>query len=142
MKQAQKGDNVQVHYTGKLNDGSVFDSSQGREHLAFTVGAGQMIPGFDKAVVGMTTGDKQTITIPSAEAYGERREDLVVAIPAENIPEDMNPQVGDRFAINQPDGQQIPVVVTALDAEKITLDANHDLAGKDLIFDIEMVEIS
>ena len=142
MKQAQKGDNVQVHYTGKLNDGSVFDSSQGREPLAFTVGAGQMIPGFDKAVVGMTIGDKQTITIPSAEAYGERREDLVVAIPAENIPEDMNPQVGDRFAINQPDGQQIPVVVTALDAEKITLDANHDLAGKDLIFDIEMVEIS
>ena len=142
MKQAQKGDNVQVHYTGKLNDGSVFDSSQGREPLAFTVGAGQMIPGFDKAVVGMTIGDKQTITIPSVEAYGERREDLVVSIPAENIPEDMNPQVGDRFAINQPDGQQIPVVVTALDAEKITLDANHDLAGKDLIFDIEMVEIS
>jgi FKBP-type peptidyl-prolyl cis-trans isomerase 2 len=142
MKQAQKGDNVQVHYTGKLNDGSVFDSSQGREPLAFTVGAGQMIPGFDRAVVGMTIGDKQTITIPSVEAYGERREDLVVSIPAENIPEDMNPQVGDRFAINQPDGQQIPVVVTALDAEKITLDANHDLAGKDLIFDIEMVEIS
>jgi len=142
MKQAQKGDNVQVHYTGKLNDGSVFDSSQGREPLAFTVGAGQMIPGFDRAVVGMTIGDKQTITIPSVEAYGERREDLVVSIPAENIPEDMNPQVGDRFAINQPDGQQIPVVVTALDDEKITLDANHDLAGKDLIFDIEMVEIS
>jgi len=142
MKQAQKGDNVQVHYTGKLNDGSVFDSSQGREPLAFTVGAGQMIPGFDKAVVGMTTGDKQTITIPSAEAYGERREDLVIAIPTENIPADINPQVGDRFAINQPDGQQIPVVVSALDSETITLDANHDLAGKDLIFDIEMVEIS
>lgn len=141
MQEAKKGDNVQVHYTGKLNDGSIFDSSTGREPLAFTVGAGQMIPGFDKAVHGMKVGDKQTVTIPFMEAYGERREEMVIHVPAEQVPADMKPQVGDRLAVNQPDGQQIPVMVTSVTDEHVTLDANHELAGKDLIFDIELVQI-
>lgn len=141
MQEAKKGDNVQVHYTGKLNDGSIFDSSTGREPLAFTVGAGQMIPGFDKAVHGMKVGDKQTVTIPFMEAYGDRREEMVIHVPIEQVPPDMKPTVGDRLAVNQPDGQQIPVTVTSVTDEHVTLDANHDLAGKDLIFDIELVQI-
>lgn len=142
MSQVKKGDNVQVHYTGRLNDGTVFDSSQGREPLAFTVGAGQMIQGFDKAVVGMSVGDNLTVTIPSAEAYGEYRSDLVIVVPSEQFPEGANPQVGDRFAINQENGYQIPVIVTEVNSNGVTLDANHELAGKELIFDIQMVSIS
>jgi peptidylprolyl isomerase len=142
MQEAKKGDNVQVHYTGRLTDGSVFDSSEGREPLGFTVGAGQMIPGFDRAVEGMKIGDKQTITIPFLEAYGERRDDLVIDVPAAGIPEGLNPQIGDRLAVSGPQGQQIPVTVTSISDEGVTLDANHDLAGKDLIFDIEMVSIN
>lgn len=141
MQVVKKGDNVQVHYTGRLTDGTVFDSSQGREPLEFIVGAGQMIPGFDRAVEGMQIGDKQTITIPFMEAYGERRNDLVIEVPAAGIPERLNPQVGDRLAVCWPHGQQIPVTVTAVTKAGVTLDANHDLAGKDLIFDIEMVSI-
>ena len=141
MQEAKQGDNVQVHYTGKLNDGSVFDSSAGREPLAFTVGAGQMIQGFDKAVNGMKVGDKQTVTIPFMEAYGEHRSDLVIQVPAEHVPEGMEPKVGDRLAVNQADGQQVPVTVTEVSDKGVTLDANHDLAGKDLIFDIELVQI-
>lgn len=141
MSQVKEGDQVKVHYTGKLTDGTVFDSSENREPLAFTVGAGQMIPGFDKAIPGMAVGDTKTIEVVSAEAYGDRRDDLIVTVPSDKLPEDMNPTVGDKLQINQEDGRAIPVTVTEVKDDSIILDANHDLAGKDLVFDVELVEI-
>ena len=131
-----------MHYTGRLHDGSVFDSSAGREPLGFEVGAGQMIQGFDKAVVGMAIGDKKTVEIPAAEAYGEANPQLIIDVPRTNLPPDLNPQVGEQLAMSQPNGQQVPVKVKEVHDDKIVIDANHDLAGKDLIFDIEMVSIN
>ncbi|MDH5598908.1 MAG: peptidylprolyl isomerase [Cyclobacteriaceae bacterium] len=141
MTKAKKGDRVRVHYTGKLTTGETFDSSIGREPLEFELGAGMMIKGFDSAVDGMTLGEKVTSTIPSAEAYGEAREDLIFTFPKSNLPEDMEIQVGMQLAMNAEDNQQIPVRVTEISEDTITLDANHDLAGKDLVFEIELVEI-
>ena len=141
MSQAKKGDNVKVHYKGTLNDGSIFDSSEGREPLAFEVGAGMMIPGFDKAVDGMKVGEKVTANIPAKEAYGESREDMIMEVPAAQIPVDLNPEVGQQLAIEQPNGQSVPVVVKEISEDKIVIDGNHPLAGKDLTFDIELVEI-
>lgn len=139
--QAKKGDEVQVHYTGKLEDGSVFDSSAKREPLGFTVGAGQMIQGFDAAVDGMAVGDKKTVTIPAAEAYGEKREDMLIDVPIDQVPADIKPEIGMQLTLQGGNGQPMPVIVTNVDEQKITLDANHQLAGKDLIFDIELVKI-
>ncbi|WP_268036945.1 FKBP-type peptidyl-prolyl cis-trans isomerase [Algoriphagus sp. PAP.12] len=139
--QAKKGDNVQVHYTGKLEDGSVFDSSVQREPLGFTVGGGQMIQGFDAAVNGMAVGDKKTVTIPAAEAYGERRDDMLIDVPKTQVPADIKPEIGMQLTLQGGNGQPMPVIVIHVDDEKITLDANHQLAGKDLIFDIELVKI-
>ncbi|SHO62947.1 FKBP-type peptidyl-prolyl cis-trans isomerase [Algoriphagus zhangzhouensis] len=139
--QAKKGDNVQVHYTGKLEDGSVFDSSVQREPLGFTVGGGQMIQGFDAAVNGMAVGDKKTVTIPAAEAYGERRDDMLIDVPRTQVPADIKPEIGMQLTLQGGNGQPMPVIVIHVDDEKITLDANHQLAGKDLIFDIELVKI-
>lgn len=139
---AKAGDQVKVHYTGRLKDGSVFDSSQGREPLAFQVGAGMMIKGFDAAVNGMEVGDKVTAEIPCTEAYGESREDLIFNIPKENLPADLKPEVGQQLAMAQPNGQQVPVKVKEVLEAEVIIDANHDLAGKDLIFDIELVEIA
>ncbi|MFC3417628.1 FKBP-type peptidyl-prolyl cis-trans isomerase [Algoriphagus hitonicola] len=141
MMQAKKGDNVQVHYTGKLEDGSVFDSSIQREPLGFTLGGGQMIQGFDTAVHGMAVGDKKTVTIPAAEAYGERRDDMMIDVPLTQVPENIKPEIGMQLTLQGGNGQPMPVTVTNMDEEKITLDANHQLAGKDLIFDIELVKI-
>ena len=141
MSQAKKGDTVKVHYTGKLQDGSVFDSSANREPLQFTLGGGNMIPGFEQAVLGMDVGDKKTAEIPSTQAYGEKREDMIISVPKENVPGDISPEVGQQLAIQQQGGQQVPVTVTEVTDEKVVLDANHPLAGKDLIFDIELVEI-
>ena len=140
--QAKKGDNVQVHYTGKLEDGSVFDSSVQREPLGFTVGGGQMIQGFDAAVDGMAVGDKKTVTIPAAQAYGERRDDMMIDVPIEQVPADIKPEVGMQLTLQGGNGQPMPVTVTDIDEKKITLDANHQLAGKDLIFDIELVKVN
>lgn len=140
--QAKKGDAVQVHYTGKLEDGSVFDSSVSREPLGFTVGDGNMIKGFDAAVHGMAVGDKKSVTIPSAEAYGERRDDMLIDVPIEQVPADIKPEVGLQLTLQGGNGQPMPVTVTHIDEQKITLDANHQLAGKDLIFDIELVKIN
>ncbi len=139
--QAKKGDAVEVHYTGKLEDGSVFDTSVSRAPLGFTLGDGNMIKGFDSAVYGMEIGDKKTVTIPAAEAYGERREDMMIDVPVAQVPADINPEVGMTLQLQGANGQPMPVVVTQVDEEKITLDANHQLAGKDLIFDIELVKI-
>lgn len=139
--QAKKGDAVQVHYTGKLEDGSVFDSSANREPLGFTLGAGQMIQGFDAAVDGMAVGDKKTVTIPADEAYGQKREDMMIEVPIEQVPADIKPEVGMQLTLQGGNGQPMPVMVTHVDEKKIVLDANHQLAGKDLIFEIELMKI-
>ena len=142
MEVAKKGNRVKVHYTGKLQDGTVFDSSIEREPLEFVVGDGNMIKGFDKAVEGMQKGATVTTNIPAAEAYGERRPDMLVEVPIEQVPENISPQVGQQLSVQQANGQTMPVVVTAVTEEKITLDANHPLAGKDLTFEINLVEIN
>lgn len=142
MPKAKAGDNVKVHYTGKLTDGTVFDSSEGRDPLEFEIGAGMMIKGFDAAVEGMEVGDKVTKEIVAEEAYGEARQDLVFDVPKSNLPEDLKPEVGQQLAMTQPNGQQVPVTVAKVEDEKVIIDANHQLAGKDLVFDIELVEIA
>lgn len=141
MAQAKQGDEVKVHYTGKLEDGTVFDTSQDREPLSFTVGDGQVIQGFDEAIVGMTPGDQKTAKIPPEEGYGARREDLVVAIEKERISNDVEPEIGQQLQLRLQDGRQVPVVVREVGEETVTIDANHPLAGKDLIFDIELVDV-
>lgn len=142
MKQVKEGDVVKVHYTGKLANGEKFDSSEGREPLEFTVGAGQMIKGFDAAMPGMNVGDKKTITIPPADGYGERSEDAVIEFPKENIPEDMKLEPGMSLTLSNQEGQPVPVIVKEIKDDIVILDANHFLAGEDLIFDIELVEIA
>lgn len=142
MSKVKDGDTVKVHYTGTLKDGSIFDSSEDKEPLEFTLGEGQLIPGFEKAVEGMSKGDSTKVEIPADEAYGEPREDLVISVPKNQLPDDVEPQVGMQLQVNQPDGQSIPVRVTEIEDEEIKLDANHPLAGKDLVFEIELVEVS
>ncbi|HEY0355364.1 MAG TPA: peptidylprolyl isomerase [Flavisolibacter sp.] len=141
MQQAQNGDKVKVHYHGKLRTGETFDSSQGREPLEFTVGSGQVIKGFDDGVRGMTPGDKKTVEIPVGEAYGEKESERIVEFPKSQFPPEMNPEVGMQLVMSDGSGQQIPVLVTEVKEESVMLDANHPLAGQDLIFDIELVEI-
>jgi peptidylprolyl isomerase len=138
---AGPGSKVKVEYTGKLTDGNVFDSSVGRQPLAFTVGAEQMIRGFDKAVKGMKVGECKTVTIPAEEAYGPRREDMVITAKRDQLPPSMDPKIGDRLGMGQPNGVTLPVTVTAVTATTFTVDANHFLAGKDLVFEIKLVEI-
>jgi FKBP-type peptidyl-prolyl cis-trans isomerase 2 len=142
MSVANKGNSVKVHYTGKLEDGTVFDSSANREPLQFTLGDGNMIKGFDIAVQGMTVGDEKSVTIPCVEAYGEKREDMMLDIPLGEVPPHIKPEIGMELSLQNQSGQPVPVKVTNIDQEKITLDANHPLAGKDLIFDITLVEIA
>ncbi len=139
---AKANDNVKVHYTGKLTSGEVFDSSEGREPLAFTVGGGQMIKGFDEAVDGMELNEKKTVTIPAKDAYGEHKNELIQQIPKSNLPEDMQPEIGQRLVATNDLGHQTQVSVIDVTGENITIDANHDLAGKDLVFDIELVAIN
>ncbi len=142
MSKVKDGDTVKVHYKGTLKDGSVFDSSENREPLEFTLGQGQLIPGFEKAVVGLTEGDTTSVDIPSGEAYGEVRDDLIINVPKEQLPDDVEPQVGMQLQLNQPNGQPVPVRITEVSEAELTLDANHPLAGKDLKFDIELVEVA
>jgi peptidylprolyl isomerase len=141
MKQVKEGDLVKVHYTGKLTTGEQFDSSVGREPLEFTVGAGQMIRGFDAALPGMNVGEKKTINIAAADAYGERSEEAVIEFPKTNVPEDMKLEPGMQLTLSNQDGQPVPVVVRDIKEDVVVLDANHFLAGEELIFDIELVEI-
>ena len=140
MQGARTGDTVRVHYRGTLDDGSVFDSSEGRDPLEFTLGSGQVIPGFDVAVTGMSVGDERTVTIPAAEAYGTHRDDLVLVVGRENLPPDMQVEIGDRLQLDQ-GGHSFAVMVTDLTDSEITLDANHPLAGRDLTFALQLVEI-
>ena len=142
MSKAKQGDTVKVHYTGKLKDGSVFDSSANREPLEFTLGGGNMIPGFEQAVLGMESGQTKVAEIPSDQAYGEKREDMIISVPRENVPGDISPEVGQQLAVQQEGGQQVPVTVTEVTEEKVVLDANHPLAGKDLVFEIEVLAVS
>ena len=137
----KEGDTVKVHYTGKIENGTIFDSSKEREPLEFTIGEGKLIPGFEKAIVGMNVGDSNTVTIPSDEAYGEKRDDMVVDVNRDQIPEDIKPEVGQQLQIQQKDGDAIPVVITDITDDSVKLDANHPLAGEDLTFEIEIVEV-
>jgi len=141
MAQVKNGDTVKVHYTGKLVNGEQFDSSAGREPLEFTVGAGMMIKGFDAALPGMAVGDKKTVNIPAAEAYGEKDPEAVIPFPKENVPADMKLEPGMQLTLTNQQGQPFPVVVTEIQDDVILLDANHFLAGEELVFDIELVEI-
>lgn len=141
MAQAQHGDTVKVHYTGKLDDGTVFDSSVDREPLEFTIGEGSIIPGFEQAVVGMAKGESKTEVIPTENAYGPYVEEMVVTIDRQQMPAEIEPEVGQQLHIQQPDGQLVPVMVTDVSNSTVTLDANHPLAGEDLTFDIQLVEI-
>jgi peptidylprolyl isomerase len=141
MQTAKKGDTVRVHYTGKLTSGEQFDSSAGREPLEFEIGAGMMIKGFDDAVIGMAIGDKKIINIPPNEGYGERNNEMVFDFPKSNFPDDMAPEVGMQLMMNNGAGQQFPVTIAEIKEDVVILDANHFLAGKELVFDIEMVEI-
>ncbi|MFM8587557.1 MAG: peptidylprolyl isomerase [Bacteroidota bacterium] len=141
MMQAKKGDVVRVHYTGKLTDGSQFDSSVGRAPLEFTLGAGQMIAGFDAGVLGMTIGEKKTINIDPANGYGLKNPEAIIDFPKSNIPEGMSIEIGMKLNLQNEYGQPVPVEVIEIKEEAIVMDANHFLAGKDLVFDVELVEI-
>ncbi len=141
MAEVKSGDVVKVHYTGKLLNGEQFDSSAGREPLEFTVGAGQMIPGFDAALPGMKIGDKKTINIPAKDAYGEADENAIIEFPKENVPADMKLEPGQQLTLSNQEGQPFPVIVKEIKGDVIILDANHFLAGKELVFDIELIEI-
>ena len=141
MAQVKSGDTVKVHYTGKLLNGEQFDSSVGREPLEFTVGAGMMIKGFDAALPGMELGDKKTVNIPAADAYGEKDPNAIIPFPKENVPADMKLEPGMQLTLTNQQGQPFPVVVTEIKDDVIVLYANHFLAGEELVFDIELVEI-
>lgn len=134
------GDTISVHYTGKLQSGKVFDSSEGREPLKFTVGSGMLIKGFDNAVIGMNTGESKTVTIEPAQGYGERNEEMHVDIPRKAIPDDLPLDVGVQLQLQDPSGRPIPATVADIGDENVRMDLNHFLAGKTLEFDIEIVE--
>ena len=141
MVQAKEGDTVKVHYTGKLEDGTVFDFSMDRDPLEFTIGSGQIIPGFERAVVGMEPGEKKTATIQPEDAYGPRREDMTLTVDRSEFPEEIQPERGQQLQIQQPDGRAAIVTISEVSESTVTLDANHPLAGKPLTFDIQLVDI-
>jgi peptidylprolyl isomerase len=141
MSQAKQGDTVQVHYTGKLEDGTIFDSSRSRHPLQFTIGKGQVIEGVEQAVAGMNLGESKIAVVPMEKGYGPRRDEMVVTVNRTQFPSDVDPQVGQRLEITQADNQNILVTVTDASEGTITLDANHPLAGRTLTFDLELVGI-
>ena len=141
MAAATEGDTVHIHYTGTLDDGTVFDTSDGREPLEFKLGSGQVIGGFDAAVAGMEVGDAKTVTIAADDAYGPHRPDLILPVPRSDLAEGLDPQVGQHLQMSTPDGQDFQVVVSSVDDEGIMLDANHPLAGRDLTFNIQLVSV-
>jgi peptidylprolyl isomerase len=141
MQKVTSGDKVRVHYHGKLRSGETFDSSDGREPLEFTVGGGDVIKGFDQGVMGMQVGDKKTVEIVAQDAYGDKHDEMVIEFPKTQFPPEMKPEIGMQLMMNNGAGQQFPVTITEVKEESVVLDANHPLAGQDLIFDIELVEI-
>lgn len=141
MSTAKSGDTVQIHYTGTLADGTVFDSSAGRDPLEFEVGSGMIIPGLDVAIPGMAVGDKKTVEIPCAQAYGEVNPDNRQAVPRDQFPPEIPIEMGTQVQMQTPDGRAMMVTISSFTETEVTLDANHALAGKDLTFDVEMVSI-
>ncbi|MFC2969292.1 FKBP-type peptidyl-prolyl cis-trans isomerase [Acidimangrovimonas pyrenivorans] len=141
MTQVKPGDTVRIHYTGTLADGTVFDSSEGRDPLEFTVGAGQIIPGLDRALPGMTAGEEKTVTVAAAEAYGEADPNARQAVPRSQVPENLPLDLGTVLELTTPEGQKMPVTVVEVTEEAVVLDANHPLAGRDLTFAFALVEI-
>jgi peptidylprolyl isomerase len=141
MSQAKAGDSVKIHYTGTLDDGTQFDSSDGREPLAFELGSGQVIPGFDKAVDGMSVGETKSVNIPAEDAYGPHHPQMIQEVPRSALPDDLEPAEGMGLQAQGPDGQVLNLVVTDVQEDSITVDGNHPLAGKALNFDIELVSI-
>ncbi|RKF17175.1 peptidylprolyl isomerase [Roseovarius spongiae] len=142
MTEIKSGDTVQIHYKGTLQDGQVFDSSEGREPLKFTVGSGQIIPGLDNALPGMSVGDKKVVEVPADEAYGQPDPNALQQVPREGIPDDIPLDPGTQLQVQTPDGQAMPVTVKEVTDSHVTLDANHALAGEDLTFDIEVVAVN
>jgi peptidylprolyl isomerase len=141
MAQAKTGDTVKVHYTGSFDDGGVFDTSAEREPLQFTIGGGQVIAGFDRAVIDMQPGDKKTVNIPAEEAYGARSEELVAEIGRDRLPEGIELEIGQQLQLGLADGEQAVVMIVDVSETTVTLDANHPMAGMDLNFELELVEI-
>lgn len=137
----ENGQKVKIHYTGTLDDGEQFDSSAGRDPLEFEMGAGMVIPGFEKGVADMEVGEKKTINIPAVEAYGEKREDMVMVFEHSQLPPELEPEVGMMLQMQGPQGQPVPVTITAVEEEAVTIDANHQLAGKALNFELELVSV-
>ena len=142
MTTAKQGDTVEVHYKGTLQDGTVFDSSEGRDPLSFTIGSGQVISGFENAVDGMEVGETKMARLDVDDAYGERRDDLVLEVPREQIPDELDVDVGTPLQLQQPDGRAVPVTVTELGDENVTLDANHPLSGQPLNFELTLVGVA
>jgi len=142
MTEAKNGDTVKIHYTGKLHDGNVFDSSLDRDPLEFKIGDNQVIEGFEEAVIGMSPMENKTTTIPSDKAYGEYRNDMVIEVDKAQFPDNIDPEVGQQLELRQENGQKVVVSVTDVNNSAVTLDANHPLAGKDLNFEIQLLEIS
>ena len=141
MAQAKSGDTVKVHYQGTLEDGTVFDSSREREPLEFTLGGGNIIAGFEEIVTGMSPGETKLERIPANKAYGPKRDDMVMEVDRQQVPDEIDLQLGQQLQVRQESGQAVPVTITDLSDNTVTLDANHPLAGKDLMFEIELVEI-
>ena len=141
MQQVKAGDTVKVHYHGRLKDGSTFDSSEGRAPLEFEVGSGMVIKGFDEGVMGMTVGQKKTVEIPVEDAYGPKDPEAMIEFPIDRFPPEMKPEVGLQLMMSNGAGQQMPVTIVDVKKDTVILDANHQLAGQDLIFDLELVEI-
>ena len=141
MSQVKENDTVKIHYTGKLEDGQVFDSSIEREPIEFTIGGGQIIPGLEKGLIDMEVNEKKTIQIPQTEAYGDIQKELFQEIPKDQLPQEITPEVGMGLVAKNPDGSERQLRVAEVKEESIIIDANHPLAGKDLIFDVEVVEI-
>jgi FKBP-type peptidyl-prolyl cis-trans isomerase 2 len=142
MAQAESGNTVKVHYTGRLEDGTEFDSSKGKEPLEFTIGQGQLIPGFEQGVLGMGPGESKTINIPSDQAYGPHDPEKVIEMDRDQVPPGVEPQIGMQIRGTPPGGSPIVFTVAGVDESKVTLDGNHPLAGKDLVFEIQLVEIA
>ncbi len=141
MAQVKQGDTVRVNYTGKLQDGTVFDTSYDRHPMQFTLGQGRLIAGFEKAVLGMNAGEKKRVVVPAEQAYGQPRQENIVEMERKNLPPDVDPKVGQRLELTQENDQTILVTVTDISESSVTLDANHPLAGKALTFDIELLGI-
>lgn len=143
MSRATEGDKVQVHYTGKLPDGTVFSTSEGKQPVQFTIGKGDVIPGLEKAILGMAQGESKSVEIPAAQGFGPRRQDLIVQVDRNQVPDNMPAKVGQRLPLQlRAQGQPVDAVMIDVSEERLTLDANHPLAGKDLSFDVELVKVA